>query len=298
MEQKRTASMEDVIRKSHEIKAQAQGHQPGLEHEMRPQPEYRPFYPGVQKFKDQVALISGGDSGIGRATALAFANEGALVAIIYKEEEEDAQETKRLIEQEYDSHCLLLAGDVGDKNFCTIAVEKTVETFGRLDVLVNNAAEQHVKEDLQDISEAQLINTFRTNIFSQFFLCQAALNHIPDGSGSIINNASINAYKGNPQLMDYTATKGAIIAFTRSLSLALADRGIRVNAVAPGPIWTPLIPSSFDEEKVENFGKNYPLGRPAQPNEVAGCFTWLASKEASFVTGQVLHPNGGKIINS
>jgi NAD(P)-dependent dehydrogenase (short-subunit alcohol dehydrogenase family) len=294
----RTASMEQAQNKGRHIPAQTQQHQPGSEHEMHPRPEYRPFYPGVGKFQDQVVLISGGDSGIGRATALAFANEGALVAVIYKDEDQDARETKRLIEEEYDSHCLLLPGDVGDKNFCIIAVEKTMEAFGRLDILINNAAEQHVQEDIRDISEAQLTQTFRTNIFSQFFLTQAALNHLPEGSGSIINNASINAFKGNPDLMDYTATKGAIIALTRSLSQSLAEKGIRVNAVAPGPVWTPLIPASFEAEKVEGFGENYPLGRAAQPNEVAGCFTWLASKEASFVTGQTLHPNGGRVLNT
>jgi NAD(P)-dependent dehydrogenase (short-subunit alcohol dehydrogenase family) len=298
MSQHPTTSLEETINKSQNIKGQTQQHQPGDEYRMDPLPEYRPFYPGVGKFQDQVVLISGGDSGIGRATALAFANEGALIAIIYKEEDQDAEETKRLIETDYSSHCLLLPGDVGDRNFCIIAVEKTVETFGRLDILVNNAAEQHVQTDLQAISEEQLLRTFRTNIFSQFFLSQAALDHLPQGSGSIINNASINAYKGNAKLMDYTSTKGAIIAFTRSLSQNLAGRGIRVNAVAPGPVWTPLIPASFDAQKVEEFGENYPLGRPAQPNEVAGCFTWLASKEASYVTGQVLHPNGGMVLNT
>jgi NAD(P)-dependent dehydrogenase (short-subunit alcohol dehydrogenase family) len=291
-----TASARDVHQASRHIPAQEQGHQPGDEQQMDPRPEYRPFYPGVGKFKGQVVLITGGDSGIGRATALAFANEGAHVAIIYKDEDQDAAETRRLV-TDYGTSCLIMAGDIGERDFCFEAVVRTVKELGRLDVLINNAAEQWVAEDLAEISEDQLERTFRTNIFSQFFLIQAALEHLPEG-GSIINNASVNAFKGNDTLMDYTATKGAIIALTRSLATNLIDRKIRVNAVAPGPIWTPLIPASFPKEKVKDFGSQAPMKRVGQPNEVAGCFTWLASLEAGYVTGQTLHPNGGYVLNT
>jgi NAD(P)-dependent dehydrogenase (short-subunit alcohol dehydrogenase family) len=276
---------------------QEQAQQPGKEYFMNPAPEFMPFYRGVDKFKDQVVLITGGDSGIGRAVALAFANEGALISIIYKDEDKDAADTKQMVEN-FGCPCMLIPGDIGDKNFCILAVQKTVEAFGRIDVLINNAAEQYVEMEFESISEEQLEQTFRTNIFSNFFLIQAALPYIPEKTGSIINNASVNAYKGNPKLMDYTATKGAMVALTRSLAQNLMDKGIRVNAVAPGPIWTPLIPASFNAEEVKEFGKQAPMKRAGQPNEVAGAFTWLASKEASYVTGQVLHPNGGYIVNS
>lgn len=279
------------------MQPQTQNEQPGKEYKMHPQPDFSPLYEGVGKFRDQVVLISGGDSGIGRAVSLAFANEGASVAIIYKDEDKDANDTKKLVE-EYGVQCLLIRGDLKDKSFCERAVKKTVETFQGLNILINNAAEQFVEEDFTKISEEQLLSTFRTNIFSYFFLTQAALPYIEEAKGTIINNASVNAYKGNKKLMDYTSTKGAIIALTRSLSENMAEKGVRVNAVAPGPIWTPLIPASFDEEHVREFGQNTPMKRAGQPNEVAGCFTWLASREASYVSGQTLHPNGGTIVNS
>lgn len=280
-----------------QFEPQEQHRQPGIEAEMRPEPDYHPFYPGVGKFRGEVLLITGGDSGIGRACALAFANEGAHVSIVYKDEDEDAMKTKSLVEK-YGVKCVLIPGDIGDHAFCTRAVEKTVKDLGRLDCLINNAGEQHEEADFEKISDEQLENTFKTNIFSQFYLIQAALKHLPEKTGTIINNASVNAYKGNEHLMDYTATKGAVIALTRSLAQALIDKGIRVNAVAPGPIWTPLIVSSFDKDKVKDFGKQAPMKRAGQPNEVAGAFTWLHSKEASYVTGQVIHPNGGYIVNA
>jgi NAD(P)-dependent dehydrogenase (short-subunit alcohol dehydrogenase family) len=264
---------------------------------MNPEPEFFPFYPGVGKFKDQAILITGGDSGIGRATALAFANEGANIAIIYLNEDKDAADTKQMVEN-YGVKCLLIPGDIGERQFCVDSVEKVVKEFGRLDVLINNAGEQEIAHHLEEISEEQLIRTFKTNIFSQFYLIQAALKYLPEKTGSIINNASVNAFKGNKKLMDYTSTKGAIIALTRSLASNLIEKGIRVNAVAPGPIWTPLIPASFSADEVKDFGKQAPMKRAGQPNEVAGAFTWLASKEASYVTGQTIHPNGGYILNA
>jgi NAD(P)-dependent dehydrogenase (short-subunit alcohol dehydrogenase family) len=292
-----TSDMNKVEKKSGQIKKQEQDHQPGDEHRMNPEPEFFPFYPGVGKFKDQAILITGGDSGIGRATALAFANEGANIAIIYLNEDKDAADTKQMVEN-YGVKCLLIPGDIGERQFCVDSVEKVVKEFGRLDVLINNAGEQEIAHHLEEISEEQLIRTFKTNIFSQFYLIQAALKYLPEKTGSIINNASVNAFKGNKKLMDYTSTKGAIIALTRSLASNLIEKGIRVNAVAPGPIWTPLIPASFSADEVKDFGKQAPMKRAGQPNEVAGAFTWLASKEASYVTGQTIHPNGGYILNA
>ncbi|HXH76243.1 MAG TPA: SDR family oxidoreductase [Bacteriovoracaceae bacterium] len=293
----KNSSISDVVNKSQNIKPQKQENQPGDEHAMSPQPECLPFYKGVDKFKNQVVLITGGDSGIGRAVALAFANEGAHISIIYKDEDQDAATTKQMVES-YGSKCMLIPGDIGFKDFCMSAVKETVKSLGRLDILINNAGEQHVHEDLREISEDEFDRTFKTNIYSQFYLIQAALDYLPKDSGSIINNASVNAYKGNPNLMDYTSTKGAIIGLTRALAINLAEKGIRVNAVAPGPIWTPLIPSSFDKKKVGSFGEQVPMKRAGQPNECAGAFTWLASKEAAYVTGQVIDPNGGYIVNS
>ena len=274
---------------------QEQDRQPGREHEMRPQPDYEPRYPGSGRLKDKVALITGGDSGIGRAVSVLFAREGAKIAIVYKEEETDARDTEKLVERE-GSDALLIKGDVGRKKFCEEAVKKTLDRFGRLDVLVNNAAEQHAAADLKEISEEQLEETFRTNIFGYIFLTQAALKQMKKGA-AILNTTSVTAYRGSEHLVDYASTKGAIVAFTRSLSTQLAEKGIRVNAVAPGPIWTPLIPASFDKNKVASFGQNVPLGRAGQPNEVAPAFLFLACEDSSYFTGQVLHPNGGEIIN-
>jgi NAD(P)-dependent dehydrogenase (short-subunit alcohol dehydrogenase family) len=263
---------------------------------MRPEPDYTPRFPGSGRLKDKVALVTGGDSGIGRAVCVLFAREGAKLAIVYKEEERDARDTDSLVQAE-GGKVLLIRGDVGAKGFCEDAVQRTVREFGRLDVLVNNAAEQHESEDLAQISEEQVERTFRTNIFGYIFMAQAALKHLGKGS-TIVNTASVTAYRGSPHLVDYASTKGAIVAFTRSLSGQLADRGIRVNAVAPGPIWTPLIPASFDAEKVAEFGADVPLGRAGQPNEVAPGFLFLACDDSSYFTGQVLHPNGGVVINA
>jgi len=275
---------------------QTQDRQPGLESEMTPRPKAEnEQQSGSGKLTDRVALITGGDSGIGRAVAIAFAKEGADVAVIYLDEDDDAEETKRLVE-EHGATCLLLRGDVGEPDFCEQVVAATVEHFGRLDVLVNNAGEQHTQKTIDKITPQQLERTFRTNIFAMFYLTSAALEHLAEGS-AIINTTSVTAYRGSPTLLDYAATKGAIVAFTRSLSGNLAERGIRVNAVAPGPVWTPLIPSTFPPEKVATFGSDVPLKRAGEPGEIAPSYVFLASADASFMTGQVLHPNGGEIIN-
>jgi NAD(P)-dependent dehydrogenase (short-subunit alcohol dehydrogenase family) len=275
---------------------QQQERRPGLEAEMRPRPRADdPGYRGSGKLHGKVALITGGDSGIGRAVAVAYAREGADVAISYLDEHADAEETKRLVEQE-GRRCVMVAGDVGDEAFCFQAVQRTVDELGKLDILVNNAAEQHPQNSIEDITAEQLERTFRTNIFSMFFLTKAACKHLKAGS-SIINTTSVTAYKGSPQLLDYSSTKGAIVAFTRSLSQSLAEQGIRVNGVAPGPIWTPLIPSTFPTEKVEQFGADVPLKRAGQPEEIAPSFVFLASDDASYMLGQILHPNGGTVVN-
>ncbi|MFN3657746.1 MAG: SDR family oxidoreductase [Pseudolabrys sp.] len=275
--------------------AQEQAHQPGREQAMRPAPDYTPKFPGVGKLKGKVALITGGDSGIGRAVAVAMAREGARIAIAYLEEHKDANATRDAVKAE-GSDALLLIGDVGDEAFCEAAVEATVKQFGRLDILVNNAAEQHETDDIRAIEAEQIERTFRTNIFSFFYMAKHALRHMPRG-GSIINTTSITAYQGHKTLLDYAATKGAIVAMTRSLSEALTKDGIRVNAVAPGPIWTPLIPASFDADHVAKHGSSAPMERPGQPNEVAPCYVFLASDDASYISGQVLHPNGGTVVN-
>ncbi len=275
---------------------QHQDRRPGLESEMTPRPQaVDRSYRGSGKLQDRVALITGGDSGIGRAVAILYAREGADVAIVYLNEHGDAEETKRLVEAE-GCRCILIPGDIGSEAFCCQAVEQTVSELGRLDILVNNAAEQHPQDSIEQITEQQLERTFRTNIFSFFFLTKAALPHLKPGS-AIINTTSVTAYKGSPQLLDYSATKGAIVAFTRSLSKSLIEKGIRVNGVAPGPIWTPLIPSTFPEEKVEQFGADVPMKRAGQPEEVANCYVFLASDDSSYIAGQVLHPNGGEVVN-
>ena len=275
---------------------QEQEQQPGIESEMTPEPQAeRPQYRGSGKLEGQVALVTGGDSGIGRAVAILFAREGADVAIAYLNEHEDAGETARLVEAE-GRRCVSVAGDIGDEGFCRELVERTVSELGRLDCVVNNAAEQHPQESLEEVTREQLERTFRTNIFSMFFLTKAALPHLREGS-TVINSTSVTAYKGSPQLLDYASTKGAIVSFTRSLSMQLVERGIRVNAVAPGPIWTPLIPATFPADDVEKFGANVPMQRAGQPEEVAPSYVFLASDDSSYISGQVLHPNGGEVVN-
>ena len=268
---------------------------------MKPRPlVIRDDYRGSAKLAGKVALITGGDSGIGRATAVLFAREGANVVIIHvsPDEHDDAKETARLIEAEGRA-CLILRGDIADESFCKRAVHDTLEQFDRLDILINNAGEQHPTEDLADIDEAQLDRTFRTNIYSMFFLVKAALPHLEKRPGAtIVNTTSITAYRGSKHLLDYSASKGAIVSFTRSLAQMLASKQIRVNAVAPGPIWTPLIPSTFPPDQVATFGSDVPLARAGEPHEVATCFLFLASQDSSYMTGQVLHPNGGEIVNA
>jgi NAD(P)-dependent dehydrogenase (short-subunit alcohol dehydrogenase family) len=275
---------------------QHQKRQPGLEHKMRPQPRSGASeYLGSNKLRDRIAVITGGDSGIGRAVAVLFAKEGADVAVVYLNEHADARETKRLVEDQ-GRRCELIAGDIGREKFCRVAVQRAAKTFGKIDILVNNAAEQHPTESITKITEKQIEKTFRTNIFSFFFMTKAVMAHFKKG-GNIINTASVTAYQGSPELLDYASTKGAIVAFTRSLSQSLVQKNIRVNAVAPGPIWTPLIPSTFPAKEVATFGSDTPLGRAGEPEEVATCYVFLASDDSSYITGQVLHPNGGRIVN-
>jgi NAD(P)-dependent dehydrogenase (short-subunit alcohol dehydrogenase family) len=278
------------------IPPQHQDRQPGIEKEMTPRPVYDNDQPGFGRLKDKVAIITGGDSGIGRSVAILFAKEGADIAIVYLNEHQDAEETAAEVRR-YGREALLIPTDVSQEVNCKNIIDKTIDKFGKLDILVNNAAVQYEQDDIQDISAQQWEYTFKVNIFSYFYLCKYGVQHLKEGS-VIINTASVNAYKGNQMLMDYSATKGAIVSFTRSLSQSLVKKGIRVNAVAPGPVWTPLIPASFGDEKVSQFGKDIPMERPAQPVEIATCYVFLASSEAAFLTGQVLHPNGGSIINT
>jgi len=270
---------------------------PGHESQLEPKPDWEPRYPGSGRLKGKVALVTGADSGIGRAVAALFAREGADVAISYLCEHDDAAKTKEIVEKE-GRKGITIAGDLGDKDHCEKVVQQTVDQLGRLDILVNNAGEQHYDEDIRDITEDQLKRTFQTNIFSMFFLTQAALPHLKDGS-AIVNCTSETMYKGSPGLLDYSATKGAITAFTRSLSKNLIEKGIRVNGVAPGPIWTPLNPSGGQPpEKIPEFGKSTPMKRPGQPNEVAPSFLFLACEDSSYMSGQVLHPDGGNTTSS
>jgi NAD(P)-dependent dehydrogenase (short-subunit alcohol dehydrogenase family) len=269
---------------------------PGHESQLEPKPEWEPRYPGSGRLAGKVALVTGADSGIGRAVAALYAREGADVAILYLCEHDDAKKTAQIVEGE-GQQALTIAGDIGDKAFCEDAVKQVIDRFGALDILVNNAGEQHPDQDITDISEEQLRRTFQTNIFGMFFLTQAARPHLKKGA-AIINCTSVTMYQGSSELLDYSSTKGAITAFTRSLSENLVKDGIRVNAVAPGPIWTPLNPSGgASPEKLEHFGKSVPMGRPGQPNEVAPAFLFLACEDSSYMSGQVLHPNGGTIVN-
>ncbi|MDU0156843.1 SDR family oxidoreductase [Bacillus cabrialesii] len=289
--------MNPMERQTEGQEPQHQDRQPGIESEMNPLPlSEDEDYQGSGKLKGKAAIITGGDSGIGRAAAIAYAKEGADVAILYLDEHSDAEETRKRIEEEH-VRCLLIPGDVGDENHCEKAVQQTVDHFGKLDILVNNAAEQHPQDSILNISTEQLEKTFRTNIFSMFHMTKKALPYLKEGS-AIINTTSITAYEGDTALIDYSSTKGAIVSFTRSMAMSLADKGIRVNAVAPGPIWTPLIPATFPEEKVKRHGLDTPMGRPGQPVEHAGAYVLLASDESSYMTGQTIHVNGGRFIST
>jgi len=277
---------------------QAQDQQPGLETEMTPQPEYiRPNYKGSGKLQDKVALITGGDSGIGRAIAIHFAREGADVAITYKpEEDQDAYDTRQLVEAE-GRRCLTLAGDLRDKQFCEGIVQRTLDELGKLNIVISNAAEQFPSHNIAELPNEQFEDTFKVNFFPLVYVVKAAVPHLHEGD-AIIATSSVNAYKGNEQLVDYTSTKGAITAYIRSISQQLADKKIRANSVAPGPIWTPLIPASFPPDKVAKFGQDTTMKRPGQPSEVAPAYVFLASEDASYITGQAIHPNGGSVLNT
>ncbi|MBI3862351.1 MAG: SDR family oxidoreductase [Planctomycetia bacterium] len=276
---------------------QHQFRSPGLETEMDPKPRSDMHnYVGSEKLHGKVALVTGGDSGIGRAVCVAFAKEGADIAIAYLDEHDDARETQRLVELE-GRKCMLMPGDLGIEQTCEAVVAGTVTKLGKLDILVNNAGEQHPQNSIADISREQLEKTFRTNVFAYFFMAREALKHLKEG-GVIINSTSVTAYRGSPHLLDYSATKGAIVAFTRSLALQVVKQGVRVNGVAPGPVWTPLISSTFEANEVATFGSDVPMERAGEPEEIAPSYVFLASNDSSFMTGQVLHPNGGEVINA
>ncbi|WP_088549968.1 SDR family oxidoreductase [Paenibacillus aquistagni] len=283
--------------KTQTVPPQHQNQQPGIESDMNPQPKFQgdAYHPGG-KLHNKVALITGGDSGIGRAVAVAFAKEGAHVAISYLNEDKDAALTKAAVE-EHGVNCILLPGDIGEESICQQIVEETVQQLGHIDILVNNAAEQQPKQRIEDISSAQLERTFRTNIFAMFYMVKAAMSQLRQHKGVIINTASVTAYKGSANLLDYSATKGAIVAFTRSLSANLVKDGVRVNGVAPGPIWTPLIPSTAEANQVSQFGSDVPMKRPGQPEELAPAYVYLACQDSSYVTGQMIHINGGEVVN-
>ena len=284
------------MNKTPHIPAQHQDAMPADEHRMDPAPDWTPRYPGSSRLKGKVALITGGDSGIGRAVAALFAREGAQVGIIYLSEDRDAKDTKKIVEDEGGS-CHLVRADIGSRDAAFDAVNEIVQHFGKLDIVINNAAQQYFETDLRDITEDQLRRTFDSNVMGYFFVTQAALDHLPDGS-AIVNTASVNAFKGNAKLVDYSATRGAITAFSRSIASQLLDRKIRVNCVAPGPIWTPFIPGTVPAEMVEDFGQMAPMGRAGQPWEVATSYLFLACEDGSYFTGQTLHPNGGMIVGS
>lgn len=289
--------LSNMEQKPTDLPGETQTYQPGNESEMSVKPEYiNPDYKASGKLQGKVALVTGGDSGIGRAICVHYAKEGADVAIVYLDEDTDAEDTKQLVEQE-GRRCLLIKGDIKESSFCKEAVEKTVADLGKLNILVNNAAVQYPQEDFEAINEQQLEETFRTNIFAHFHFASAALQYLNEGD-TIINTTSVTAYRSSPHLIDYSSTKGAIVTFTRSLAKNLAEKKIRVNGVAPGPVWTPLIVSTFDKEKIESFGKDVPLGRAGQPSEIAPAYVFLASQDSSYITGQVIHVNGGEVVNA
>lgn len=292
----RNKSGERMEQKPTSFPPEKQEHQPGEEKSMTPRPEYiNPNYKAAGKLQGKTALITGGDSGIGRAVSVHYAREGADVAIVYLDEDRDAEETKQLVEKE-GRQCLLIKGDVRESAFADKAVEQTISEFGKLNILVNNAAVQFPQKEIEDISEEQLMNTFKTNILGYFYFAKAAVPHMREGD-AIINTTSVTAYRASPELLDYSSTKGAITSFTRSLGKNLAEKKIRVNGVAPGPVWTPLIVSSFDEEKIQKFGQDVPMGRAGQPSELGPAYVFLASGDASFITSQIIHVNGGDVVN-
>lgn len=285
-----TADKEELLRKPQ------QQERPGKESAMQPKPISERDTPGSNKLNGKVALITGGDSGIGKAVSILFAKEGADIAVVYLNEHADALETQKIITEKYDKQCLLLPGNLSDEFFCNEVIDKVIQEFGRIDILVNNAGIHYECPNLEELVTEKMIETFATNVYSMFWLTKYALPHMKPGS-SIINSSSVTAYRGSKHLLDYAATKGAIVSFTRSLSSNLVDRNIRVNGVAPGPIWTPLIPASFNEERVAKHGLNAPMHRAGEPSEVAPSYLFLASDDASYITGQFLHPNGGEIVN-